>query len=168
MSEQKLIVEYSLTRAEIVRTFVASIIRSSSYRRRIVAYSAAFGIFAILLRAMQKHSISTLDLAIGAAVSIGFFLVQVISVFVQGKTAKRTLTVSAAGLWTEIGDMAKPYEWNSIREIESPQGDVLISLASGNAFFIPSRAFQGPVEASRFAAQCNEWREAAKRTQSKA
>jgi hypothetical protein len=88
----------------------------------------------------------------------GTFLFMPLWLFVRGKTAERTLTVSHKGISTEVGKLKGHVPWNRVKLVTNTGGYVLIAAATGNAFFIPSRAFQTPQQRAQFLQQIEEWR----------
>ena len=84
----------------------------------------------------------------------------VLWVFIRGKTAERTLSVSELGISTGIGLISAQVPWSKVRVISDAGEYVLIARTNGNAFFIPSRAFTGPSQKVQFIEEADRWRKA--------
>ncbi len=157
IQEQGLTVEYALTRSEIFRSFLRSVAESPKYRNTILRYSAAIGVFTVLLRATLSRSLTPDVVISGVAAAVGFLLFIPIWTFVRGKTSKRTLTVSSDGITTKIGRVGNRYPWKKVQQITDTPQFVLIALTNGNAFFIPIRAFSGPEHRDQFLTETRTW-----------
>jgi hypothetical protein len=84
-------------------------------------------------------------------------LILPVMLFIRGKTATRSLTVSPEGITTEIGRLKAQLPWSKIKIIQSTADSILISGATGNAFFIPTRAFASPEQKEEFVAKTLAW-----------
>jgi hypothetical protein len=158
MAEQtSLTVEYALTRREIFRSFLQSVIRSPKFFGTILIYSVAIGIMTLLIRAMILRSLTLNDAIIAAAWALGFLIFIPIWTSIRGQTARRTLTVSIKGISTEIGRIKGQVPWDKVRVINDSSQFVLIARTNGNAFFIPHRAFSVPEARSAFVATIRSW-----------
>ncbi len=65
---------------------------------------------------------------------------------------------SLAGISTEIGSLKGQIPWSKVKEATSTNRFVLIVGVTGNAFFIPSRAFTGPEQQGQFMTHIGQWR----------
>jgi len=157
LREDSLTIEYSLSRNEILRSFWISVAMSPKFRQTIILYSIAAGVFLLLLRVFVSHSLRWVDVIVAALWAICFFIVLPFWMFVTGKTAKRTLTVSGNGIATEIGRIKARIPWNKIRVIADTPQFVLIVRTNGNAFFIPNRAFSGSDHRTQFLTAVGHW-----------
>lgn len=158
--DEGLTIEYALTRREIFRSFLQSIAESSKFRGTILLYSAAIGVLTLLPKAVLSRTLTLKDAATAVAWAIGAFLFIPVGVFIFGKTSKRTLTISPDGISTEIGRLRAEVPWKKVRVVTETPQFVLIVGASGNAFFIPRRAFTGPDHQAYFVAEMNRCMEA--------
>jgi YcxB-like protein len=155
--EHFLTVEYALTRREIFRSFLHSVAASPRFRNTILLYSAALFVSVLLLHMAIARSLTLEDVITAAIVSV-FFIPLWTSI--RGKTATRTLTVSADGISTKIGELEGQVPWNKIKVITDTPQFVLIGRTNGNAFFIPNRAFSGPEHRLRFLTEIKNWAQA--------
>ena len=57
----------------------------------------------------------------------------------------------------EIGSLKAQIPWRKVKVILETDRYVLVSRASGNAFFIPSRAFSGPEQKAAFVTKIKHW-----------
>jgi hypothetical protein len=143
IEEHFLTIEYASTRREIFRSFLRGVAQSPKYRRTILLYSVAMGVMTLLIRRTISRSFTLRD-AMGAVAGAAGFLVFIpIWVFIRGKTAKRTLTISRDGISTEIGRLKGQVPWDNARVVTDTPRFVLTARTNGNAFFIPDRAFSG-------------------------
>jgi hypothetical protein len=78
--------------------------------------------------------------------------------FIRGKTNVRTLTTAPEGISTEIGPLKGQTPWNKVKLVPDMGRHVLIVVATGNAYVIPSSAFEGPDQQAQFVAQIDHWR----------
>jgi hypothetical protein len=153
-------INYSLTRFEIVRTFVA-VLPQSPRIFTIVFISSAWPGFVMLL---SKHEFSnglTVWDFLGALIfgSVAFLLL-LTWVFLRAKTRERTLTISEHGVHTEIGRIKADYPWSKVKQIKDVGQYLLVVNRTGNAFFIPDRAFPSAKARTEFLELANEWRRA--------
>jgi len=70
------------------------------------------------------------------------------------------LTISPEGITTEIGSLKGKVPWKKVRTVTSTLEHVLVVGTTGNAFFVPARAFKGAEGQDRFMAEIAEWRRA--------
>jgi hypothetical protein len=146
-------IKYALTRVEIVRTFFQGLGSSPRFLAMILIYSAALGVFTMATRGAFSRPLTSLDIIVALAWMAGAFVFMPLWPFVRGKTDVRTLTVSPEGISTEIGSTKGKVPWSKVKLITNTSRYVLIVGATGNAFFIPSRAFQGPDQQAQFTTQ---------------
>ena len=78
-------------------------------------------------------------------------------VFFRAKTSERILTISDQGIYTEIGQIRANYPCPKVKEVKDVQKYVLLVNRSGNAFFIPNRAFEDPEQRSQFLHESSRW-----------
>jgi hypothetical protein len=96
--------------------------------------------------------------AIGAAAwAVGTLFFVPLWLFISGKTGKRTLTISSDGISTQIGRLRGQVPWNKVRVVTETPQFVLIVGTTGNAFFIPHRAFAGLEHQGHFVAEIKRW-----------
>jgi hypothetical protein len=78
--------------------------------------------------------------------------------FVRGKTEERTLSISPQGISTELGSRKGEVAWGKVRLVENAGRHALIVGATGNAFLVAGRAFNGPDHPAQFVEEINSWR----------
>jgi YcxB-like protein len=151
-------IQYALTRGEIVRSYFRSLGSSPKFLSMILIYSVGLGLLSLAISGAFSRSLTTGD-AIGAvACAAGAFLFMPLWLFVRGKTDKRTFSISAQGISTEIGSRKGAVPWGKVRLVENAGRHVLIVGATGNAFLIPTRAFNGPEQQAQFVQEIANWR----------
>ena len=138
---QALTIQYALTRSEILRSFLRSTLESPKYLATILAYAVGIALFELVLELSSSHSLTARDGIRAAGWGIGSLIVMLLWIFVRGKTAMRTLTVSRDGISTEIGRVKAQIPWSKVRTVTDTSEFVLIARTNGNAFFVPHRAF---------------------------
>ena len=152
-------IKYTLTRTELVRSYLQSMAGSARFRRTILIYSAAVGVFSLVVRGVLYRAVTSRDILAALAWMAGVFVFMPLWLFLRGKTAKRTLTVSAEGISTQIGSHKGDIPWSNVKVVADVSRHVLIIVgATGNAFLIPNRAFQGPDQRAQFLTQIDSWR----------
>jgi hypothetical protein len=154
-------IEYALTRAEILKGFLRSLSTSPSYLLTILLYALVMSVVVLISRGALLHSLTRADIIAAIFAAGGFMIFLPAMLFVRGKTSKRSLTVSAEGMSTEIGKLKAQVPWRKIKLIVETNRYVLVSRANGNAFFIPSRAFSGPEHQAEFVTKIKGWANAA-------
>lgn len=158
--EQTLSVQYALTRSEVLRSFLCSLVASARFRGTIIFYSVVVGGFTLLFRAPLLRSVAVKDAlaAVATAACVPVFIA--FWVFIRAKTAQRTLTISHDGISTEIGRLKGEIPWNSVAVVQETPQFVLVSGTTGNAFFIPRRAFSGIEHQRGFVTALKDWMQA--------
>jgi hypothetical protein len=99
-----------------------------------------------------------LDIEVAGGAMIFTFCFLLVWIFLRGKTEERTLTISELGISTKIGSHKGQVAWDKVSRVSDALKFVLIVGTSGNAFFVPSRAFNGPAERAKFIAEIAHWR----------
>jgi YcxB-like protein len=163
VNEEDLTVEYALTRREISRSFLQSVVESQKLRGKLLLCSVVIGISALLPRAVLLRTLTLKDATNALAWVLGTLLFIPLLIFIFGKTSKRTLAISADGISTEIGRLRGRVPWKKVSEVTETPQFVLILGTSGNTFFIPRRAFKGPENKSHFVAEIKRQMEAVTR-----
>ncbi len=153
-------IKYRLTRVEIVRSYLRSLGSSPKFLMRIVIYSAAVGVFALATGGALSRPLTLHDAVVALAWAGGVFVFMPLWLFIRGKTDERTLTISPEGISTEIGSRKGQIPWTKVKVVATTSAHVLIVGATGNAFFIPGRAFQGLDQQAQFVQQIDHWRTA--------
>jgi YcxB-like protein len=148
--------EYALTRAEVARGFVVSLRKSPKFRRTILMYAIAVGVFYLLMRGLQLP-LSIRDVLGASAWAIGLLLFMPIWLFIRAKTGRRLLVTSTEGIYTEIGKIHGEIPWRKIRTATHAGRFVLITRKGGNSFFIPNRAFSSPAQRDEFLREVHGW-----------
>ena len=153
-------INYSLTRFEIVRTFVAVLPQSPRIFTVVFIASAWPGIVLLFSKHEFSSGLSVWDfLAALIFTAVTFFLL-LLWVFLRAKTKERTLTISEQGIHSEIGRIKADYPWTKVKQIKDVGQYLLFVSRTGNAFFIPNRAFTSPHARTEFLELANEWRHA--------
>jgi hypothetical protein len=150
-------IEYSLTRTEIVRGFFRSLRSSPKYRLTILLNAVAIAVLVLLLRIASSRKITVQDVLIAIAWAIGFLVFMPLWLFIRGKTAKRTLTISPDGIYTEIGKIRARVPWRKIHLVIPAEQYILIARPGGNSFFVPIRAFSGLEQRDQFLGEISRW-----------
>lgn len=153
-------IEYALTRAEIVRSFFQGLGRSPKFLAIILMYSVGLGLFWLAMGGGFSRPFTVRDALSALALIVGAFLFMPLWIFLRGKTDKRTLNVSQQGISTAIGSLKGQVPWSKVKVVTDTGRYVLIVARTGNAFFIPGRAFSGPDQYAQFIEQVNQWRNA--------
>jgi len=153
-------IKYALTRSEIVRFFFYGLVRSRKFLARILRFPIFLGVAVLATDLAVSRKLTVRDGVESFAWMIAVFLVMVLLVFIRAKTDERTLIVSQEGISTQIGSHGLQLPWNNLVESADMGRYVLLVLSNGNSFFIPSRAFSGPVERAEFLREIGRWREA--------
>jgi hypothetical protein len=151
-------IKYSLTRAEIFRSFLQSLRTSRKFLAMIVLFSVALGLLPMITGGSFSRPLVLSDLWIGLASASGAFVFIALMTSLRGKTEERTLAISPQGIWTQIGPQQGDIAWGTVLFVAPASDHLLIVRTNGNAFFIPSRAFANPAEQTQFAKQLEEWR----------
>jgi hypothetical protein len=89
---------------------------------------------------------------------LGAVLFMPVGLFLRAKTDERTLTVSPEGISTEIGSLKGQIPWRKVDAVTDTGPHVLVVGTTGNAFFIPNRAFREPGQKAEFLALIERWR----------
>jgi len=153
-------IKYALTRVEIVRSFFQSLGRSPKFLAMILIYSAALAVFSLATRGVFSRPLALRDVMVALAWMAGAFVFMPLWLFIRGKTDERTLTVSREGISTEIGSHRGHVPWKKVKLVTDTRRHVLIVSATGNAFLIPTRAFQGSEQQAQFMKAIDHWRDA--------
>jgi hypothetical protein len=150
-------INYSLTRFEIVRTYLFVIPRSPRILTVVLIISAWPGFIRLSTKWALSHSLSFGDLLAAIVWMVVVFLLLLIWVFLRAKTTVRTLSISEQGVSTEIGRIKADYAWTKVKEIKDVGPYILVVNRSGNAFFIPNRAFTDSNQRAEFLLKLNQW-----------
>jgi hypothetical protein len=105
-----------------------------------------------------SKAIAPSDGAIAAFLIFGYFLFMPAFLILRGKTAVRTVTISRAGIYTEIGKIKAERPWSAIKVVSETNSFVVLAGVSGNAFFIPDRAFSDSEQKAEFLARVRAWK----------
>ena len=151
-------IKYSLSRAEIVRPFFRSLGSSPRFLAIILVYSAGLGVVSLVMKGAFSRSLTSHDVIVALSWMAGALVFMPLFLYIRGKIDERTLTVSPEGISTEIGSLKGQIPWSKVKLVTEANQHVLIVGSTGNAFFIPGRAFQGPDQQSEFVAQIDHWR----------
>ena len=150
-------IKYALTRAEIVRIFFVSLGRSPRIFMLVLLFTILPGVLPMVSAIFAGRALTTRDAFVGIAWTMTMFCFVIGMVFVRGKTEERTLSVSEGGISTQIGTMDAQLPWTKVKEVKDSGTYILIVGNSGNSFFVPSRAFEGKEERTKFLSQIRRW-----------
>jgi hypothetical protein len=150
-------IEYALTRVEIVRGFLRSLRSSPRYLVTVLFYAPVMSGIVLAGTGAFSRPLTPRDAVTAVLTAAVFMLFLPVMLFIRGKTSNRSLTVSAEGISTEIGSLKAQIPWRKVKVILETDRYILISRASGSAFFIPSRAFSGPEQKAEFVTKIKHW-----------
>jgi hypothetical protein len=88
---------------------------------------------------------------------VGTFFLLLLWVFLRAKTKVRTLSISDQGIYTEIGRIKADYRWNKVKQVKDVGEYILVVNRTGNAFFIPNRAFTAMEQRAEFLEKIKQW-----------
>jgi hypothetical protein len=150
--------KYSLTRTEIVLTFLNGLINSPQLLARVLIYCLVLGILAVIMSGAFSGRLTLGDARLIVPWTISAFCFVVVWVFIRAKTAERTLNVTESGISTRIGRLDGRVSWAKVADVKNTDQHVLIVGSSGNSFFIPNRAFSSPDQKLKIISDMNRWR----------
>lgn len=154
-------IEYALTRTEIVQGYFRSLASSPRYLVTVLLYALVLSGIALAGTGAFSRPLTLTDGVIAVLAAVGFLFFLPVMLFIRAKTSKRSLTVSPEGISTEIGSLSGRISWKKVKVISETDRYVLVSRASGNAFFIPSRAFSSSEQQAEFVIKIRNWAHAA-------
>jgi hypothetical protein len=154
-------IEYALTRTEILQGYFRSLWSSPRYLVTILLYALVMSAIALTSVGAFSRPLRLTDAVIALLAAVGFLLFMPVMLFIRAKTSKRSLTVLPEGITTEIGSCKAQIPWKKVKIISATDRYVLVSRASGNAFFIPSRAFSTSGQQAEFVSKTKDWAHAA-------
>jgi hypothetical protein len=150
-------IRYALTRAEVVRAFFVGIGISPRIRTVVLIFALLPALLSLEATFSLSRTVRATDVVFAlmwtVIVCCGVFAL----VYFRAKTAERTLSISEWGISTEIGALKGERPWNKIKQVETTASYILIVGASGNSFFIPSRAFSGSDQRNQFLSEVARW-----------
>jgi YcxB-like protein len=150
-------IKYALTRAEILRVFLVGLRKSPRILAVVLCFSFLPGVTSLASASLSSGVVTIRDVMIALGWTVGMFCLVVVMIFVRGKTAERTLSVTEQGFSTQIGSINAQRPWTKVKEIKDAGSYILIVSKSGNSFFVPSRAFSGPDERNQFLSDIRHW-----------
>jgi hypothetical protein len=150
-------VRYSLTRLEVVRTYLFAISSSPRISLVVLIICGWPGLVHLATKLSIAHSLVASDVFIVLLWAVCMFFLLLGWVFFRAKTNERILTISDQGIYTEIGKIRADYPWRKVKEIRDVQKYILLVNRSGNAFFIPNRAFENTLQRSQFLSDAIRW-----------
>lgn len=155
-------IAYSLTRPEIVLSFLRSLASSPKLFARILIYCFLLGAVWTELSGGFSRGLTLLAAGFVLLWAIGTLCILVLFLFLTAKTAQRTMTVTERGISTTIGKLHGQVAWRKVSDVRDAGNHILIMGLSGNSFFIPDRAFGSPDQKAQFIADIRDWRNNAK------
>ena len=126
-------IEYSLTRPEIVRGFFRSL-GNPRFFVTVSCYALGMGIVVLASTGAFSRHLALHDAYTVLIVVAVFMAFLPIFLFVRGKTSKRSLTVSPAGIATEIGSIKGNIPWKKVKVISHGR-DLSLSLVPAVTHF---------------------------------
>jgi YcxB-like protein len=150
-------IEYALTRGENVRGYFEGLLGSPRFMMMIALYALVLAIFALALTGALWRPFTIGDIELAVAIVIGFLLFLPLMLFARAKTSMRSLTISPEGISTQIGALQGQVPWQKIKIVSATDRCVLIAGSTGNAFFIPNRAFISPEQRVEFVEIIRNW-----------
>ena len=150
-------ISYSLTRFEILRTYLFVLPRSPRILTVVLIVSAWPGFVWLSSKGAFSRTLTIGDFLAALVWMVGTFFLLLLWIYLRAKTKVRTLTVSEAGIYTEIGRIKGDYPWTKVKEIEDVGEYILVVNRNGNAFFIPDRAFVDKERRIAFLEEVNHW-----------
>ena len=108
------------------------------------------------------HPLTMRDLVNALLGLCTFFVLLPLVIFIRAKTTMRSLAISPEGISTVIGSLQGHVAWRKIKIVEEKEGFVLIAGTSGNAFYVPNRAFATPDQKAEFVANAQTWTKASR------
>jgi hypothetical protein len=152
---------YSLTRAEVVRAFFLSLSKSPRIFAIVFVASALPASLWLWTRQQLFGELRFADTILAVVWMAVFFFLFAFWIFLRAKTEERTLTISGFGIITRMGDLPGEVPWAKVKEVKDSGNYLIVVGTSGNAFFIPLRAFDGVAHRNLFLAEVNRLRESA-------
>ena len=134
-------IRYSLTRFEVVRTYLFAMPRSPRILFVALIVCAWPGLVHTAIKLSLSRALDAKDILYTLLWAVCIFFLLLAWVFFRAKTSERTLTISGEGICTEIGRIKANYPWARVKEIQDTGSYVVVVSRIGNAFFIPMRAF---------------------------
>lgn len=151
-------IRYSLTRAEVVRSFLQGLAKSPKLVARVLVYCLIAAILPMVISGAFIGGPTLVTSGSSILWTVGTFCLFLILLFATAKTAQRTMDVSEDGISTSIGKLRGLVDWGRIADVRDTGPHVLIVGRSGNSFFIPNRAFNSPDQKTQFISEICEWR----------
>lgn len=115
-----------------------------TWRQRLWKLHLFLFVMATLATSMMLFPQSALSpMSLARAAIAGVLLLGLLALYpmLRFKPQVRTLTLRDTGVFTEIGKRSGVIEWSKIESVIEEGDDVVIQGRSGNAFVVPSRAF---------------------------
>lgn len=150
-------ITYSLTRFEIVRTYLFVMPRSPRILTVVLIISAWPGFVRLSTKWALSHHLSIEDFLAALVWMIVVFVLLLLWVFFRAKTNVRSLSISEQGIYTEIGRIKADYPWSKVKEVKDVGDYILVVNRTGNAFFVPNRAFSNAEQRIEFLEKLNRW-----------
>jgi hypothetical protein len=143
--------------------FLRGVRTSPRLRTTLIVYSAGASLLAsaaggVFSKPLTAGDFLTFAWAAGALAFMPLWL------FIRGKTEVRTLTAASDGISTQIGRLSGNIPWSQVKVVTDTGSHVLVARTNGNAFIIPSRAFEGPDQKVQFLREAEAWRRTAAQT----
>jgi YcxB-like protein len=150
-------ISYSLTRLEILRTYLFVLPRSPRILTVVLIVSVWPGFVWLSSKGAFSHGLSIEDVVTALVWMVGAFSLLLFWIFLRAKTKVRTLSISERGIYTEIGRIKADCPWSKVKEIKDVGEYVIVVNRTGNAFFIPNRAFTDTEPRAEFIDKINQW-----------
>jgi hypothetical protein len=151
-------VTYSLTRVEVLRTFLYALPRSPRILTLVIGTSCLMALLSLSGAHVLPRGLSLHDSISAFLWFVGTFCFMPVWVFLRAKTNQRLLTISEQGFHTEIGRIRADCPWSKVKEVKDVGPYLLMVSWIGNALFIPSRAFTDDAMRDQFIAEVARYR----------
>lgn len=150
-------IKYSLTRSEIVASFLRSLAKSPRLMLIVFGPSLVMGLGSLAISSALLRRLAAGNVVNACGLALGLFFFFIFLVFAQGKTQERTLSVSEEGISTSIGKLHGTIPWTKIATVKAVGNHVLILRSTGNSFLIPMRAFAEKDKFEQFLESAQRW-----------
>jgi hypothetical protein len=151
-------ITYTLSRTENVRSFLGGIVSSPRIGVPVFFFCVLAGAASLATRAQTVPPLTLQNVARLLGWAFGAFCFLIVWLFLRAKTTERSLTTSEVGISTQIGRLKGEVPWSKIGVVRDTGRFVLLAGRTGNAFFIPARAFENSEAKELFLAEIDQWR----------
>jgi hypothetical protein len=134
-------IEYQIKRLDLIKSFFYTL--QHSRRTQLFVFGAAIliGAYILFRRYSVQHLLKITDFMIASGFMLGYILLIPVFSFITVKTQIRKLTITPAGIETQIGSQSGKIAWKSIDAVVASRDSIFITGKNANIFTIPSGAF---------------------------